>query len=184
MATRCPLASPPLSRLPTYHLSYPILPVRPLRRFPGSLSLPPFSPFLSPFLFPFPFLPSSSFPSLSLFPSPFPPFLLPVPGARFSPRYNIDGLAPGLAPEAADYLQAPPSVCRDNAACRMTLLLSLFGGLPTSLCSLHLSLFLSPSPLPLLSPPPPSSCAPSPVSFSVSAPVPVSAPSQCVCECV
>ena len=53
------------------------------------------------------------------------PYTRPVPfghvsslqslGVWFSLQYNMVGQAPGLAPGAACYLQAPPPVCRDGA---------------------------------------------------------------------
>ena len=78
----------------------------PLHWFPDSLS-PPLSSLFSP----------SSL-SSCLFPSSFRPrprpcfrhhycFLPPVPGTVFSPPYHIVGQAPGLAPEAANYLEVP-----------------------------------------------------------------------------
>ena len=46
-------------------------------------------------------------------------FLPLVPGALFSPRFHMVVEAPGLAPKAAGYLQAPYPVYREDAACGM-----------------------------------------------------------------
>ena len=116
VATGYSLASPPPSRLPT-HLYYP---------FEGSQTLSPLHP---------PFytgqsLPSCPFPSLFSSPyllsSPFPISRPWCPVLR-SVQHRVQ--APGLAPEAAGYLQGPPPVYRDDVACGMVvsgLILCLF----------------------------------------------------------
>ena len=122
------------------------------------------------------------------------PVLAPVPGTLFSPHYHIVGQAPGLVPKASGYLQAPPPVYRNDAACGMAvpdLLLCLFPNVADIIALLLLpfpssipSPFPLPSPFasPFLTPLLPSfpfllpSSSPSYVHFLVSAPVPVPVP--------
>ena len=124
-------------------------------------------------------------------------FLPPVRGTWFSPRYNIVGQASCFAPEAAGYLQAPPLVYKDNAACGMTvpdLLLCFFPDVADSRALLPPSTFYITVPVSHLrshscSPPRSFLCYcprfrshsspfsyPSCVPFPISAPVPVPVP--------
>ena len=129
---------------------------------------PVFAPFPSSFSFPSP--PPSLFPS---------PFLPPL----FSPRYHIVGHAPGRAPEGAGYLQAPPPVYRDDAACAMAvpgLLLCFFPDVAdtrdidiSSLSPPFLSILV---PVPISAPVPAPAPLPAPVPVSATALVVVPAP--------
>ena len=156
------LASPPLSRLPP-HLYYPFV----------------YSRALSPVHPPLRSRPRSC-PRLR--PCSHHRFLPSVPRARFSPRYHIISPAPGLTPEAAGYLLAPPPVCRDDAAYGMTahdLLVCFFPDV-ADFRVLFLPPRPSPFPFPFPSPLLPSFPIPSPspsyIPSLVSAPVLVPAP--------
>ena len=75
-----------------------------LRKFPGSLSPPPHLHSRPRYL--------SVLAPIHTLVLILVPVLPPVPGALFAPGYHVVGQAPGLAPEAAGYLQAPSPVCR------------------------------------------------------------------------
>ena len=103
-------------------------PLIPLRNFPRSLSPLLSSLFSSSFSLPFP-LPFSPHPCPYAYSHTRPPswphrrrcsrhrFLPTFPDPLFSPRHHMVGQAPGLAPEATGYLQAPFPVYRDEAVC-------------------------------------------------------------------
>ena len=131
-------------------------------------------------------------PVLILVPVPVPvtvsylPPLVPLT-VLFSRRYHIVGQAPGLAPEAADYPQAPPPAYRDDAACVIAMPDLLLCSFPHATDSRALflppsspfsSLLPSPSvllplfPFPLPSSSPSLSCVPSVVSAPFLAPTP------------